>query len=91
MLATSPTATRLAKQVDRLTKEITVEREAIAKIEDTKKLNREEEAFLRQFVKQAESNVKRLAEVIDKIDAADKARAEAAAAAAAAAAAKSKS
>jgi colicin import membrane protein len=82
---------KLAKQVDRLTKEITVEREAIAKVEDTKKLNREEEAFLRQFVKQAESNVKRLAEVIDKIDAADKARAEAAAAAAAAAAAKSKS
>jgi colicin import membrane protein len=76
---------KLAKQVDRLNKEIAAEREALAKIEDTKKLNREEEAFLRQFVKQAESNVKRLAEVIDKIDAADKARAEAAAAAAAAA------
>lgn len=83
---------KLAKQVDRLTKEITTEKELIAKIEDGKKLSRDEEVFLRQFVKQAESNVKSLGDVIEKIDAADKARAAAdAAAAAAAAASKGKS
>ncbi|HRE06907.1 MAG TPA: hypothetical protein PKX00_14945 [Opitutaceae bacterium] len=80
---------KLEKQVDRLNKEIAVEKEAVAKIEETKKLSREEEAFLKQFVKSAETNVKELANVIEKIDAADKARAAAEAAAAAAAKAKS--
>jgi hypothetical protein len=81
---------KASKQVDRLLKEIETEKAAIAKIEEAKKLSRDEEAFLRQFVKQAEGNVKGLVEVIEKIDAADKARA-AAEAAAAAAAAKAKS
>lgn len=76
---------KLARTVERLNKEITTEKDAIEKIENTKKLAREEEAFLRQYVKQAETNVKSLTEVLDKIAAADAARAAEAAAAAAAA------
>ncbi|MBL9208398.1 MAG: hypothetical protein JNN01_25165 [Opitutaceae bacterium] len=76
---------KLEKQVDRLNKEILAEKDLIAKVEETKKIARDEEVFLRKYVKEAENNVKELATVIEKIDAADKARAAAEAAAAAAA------
>lgn len=79
---------KATRQVDRLTKDIQVEKEEIAKIEKDKEASVKEEAFLRTYVKQAEANQKSLEEVLNKIAEADKA---AAAAASAAAAAKAKS
>jgi hypothetical protein len=76
---------KFAKQVDRLEKELQTEKDAIAKLESDKKKFIDEQAFLRIYVKQAEDNVKSLMQVIDKIAAADAARAAADAAAAAAA------
>ena len=68
---------KLAQQVERLEKEIKVEKDAIAKIEEERKLALEEENFLKTYVKQAEANTKSLTEVLDKITAADAARAQA--------------
>jgi colicin import membrane protein len=68
---------KLAQQVERLEKDVKVEKEAIAKIEEERKRAVEEENFLKTYVKQAEANTKSLAEVIDKITAADAARAAA--------------
>lgn len=76
---------KLAKQVDRLTKEVEAEKAAIAKIEEDKKKSQDEAAFLRTYVGKAESNAKNLTGVLEKISAADAARAAAEAAAAAAA------
>lgn len=73
---------KLSDQVERLKADIETEKRAIAKIEDDKKQAAAEEAFLRDYVKQAEANVKNLQGVLDKISAAD-AAAEAAARAAA--------
>jgi colicin import membrane protein len=73
---------KLAQQVDRLKKEIKVEQEAIAKLEEERKQAVEEENFLKTYVKQAEANTKNLTEVLDKIVAADAARQAAEAAAA---------
>ena len=73
----------LASQERRkIEKDIKVEKEAIAKIEADRKLAVDEQTFLKEYVKQAEANTKSLTEVLDKITAADKARAEAEAAAA---------
>jgi len=76
---------KFGKQVDRLEKELQAEKDAITKLENDKKKFTDEQAFLRIYVKQAEDNVKSLMQVIDKIAAADAARAAADAAAAAAA------
>jgi colicin import membrane protein len=73
---------RLDQQVQRLTKDVTAEKEAIAKLEEDKKRSADEFSFLKEYVKQAESNTKHLTEVIEKIGAADQARAAADAAAA---------
>lgn len=74
---------KLAQQVERLEKDIKVEKEAIAKIEDERKRASDEENFLKTYVKQAEANTKSLTEVLDRITAADQARAAADALAAA--------
>lgn len=76
---------KFERQVDRLTKEITTEKDAIAKLEDEKRKSIDEEAFLKTFVSEAQTNVKNLSGILDKIAAADAARAAADAAAAAAA------
>ncbi|ACB75624.1 hypothetical protein [Opitutus terrae] len=68
---------KLAQQVERLEKDIKLEKDAIAEIEATKKRTIEEQEFLKTYVRQAESNVKSLSEVLDKIAAADNARAQA--------------
>lgn len=73
---------KLSDQVDRLKTDIETEKRAIAKIEEDRKQAATEEAFLRDYVSQAEANVKNLTGVLDKISAAD-AAAEAAARAAA--------
>jgi len=75
---------KLKDQAERLQKDIETEKQAIAKIEDDKKRAVDEENFLKIYVKQAEANTRSLAEVLDKIAAADAARAAADAAAAAA-------
>jgi hypothetical protein len=71
-------------QVTRLENDIKTEKDAITKLEDEKKKLTDELAFLRVYVKQADDNVKTLKTVLDKIAAADAARAAADAAAAAA-------
>jgi len=76
-------------QVGRLKKELEEVKAAIAKIDLEKKHYADEEGFLKTYVKQAESNVKYYYDLLDKINAAEKAAADAAAAAAAAAAKKS--
>ncbi len=72
-------------QVGRLKKELEDVKATFAKITDEKKRYTEEDAFLKTYVKQAESNAKYYYDLLDKIAAAEKAAAEAAAAAAAAA------
>jgi len=76
---------KLAKQVTRLETEVQTEKDAIAKLESDKKKLTDEQVFLRIYVKQAEDNVRSLTQILDKIAAADVARAAADAAAAAAA------
>lgn len=73
---------KLGQQKERLEKDIKAEKEAIAKIEDDRKRAVEEQAFLKTYVKQAQANTKSLADVLEKINAADAARAAAEAAAA---------
>lgn len=68
---------KLAQQVERLKKDVKFEQETIAEIEQAKKRAIEEQAFLKEYVRQAEANVRSLTEVLDKIAAADTARAQA--------------
>lgn len=75
---------KFAKQVTQLESDVKKEKEAIAKLEDEKKKANDEVAFLRVYVKNAEDNVKSLQAVVERIAAADAARATAEAAAAAA-------
>jgi uncharacterized protein (DUF3084 family) len=76
---------KLADQARRLKKDLEEVQEEIAKIEGQKKTLLDEQAFLKNYVKQAEANVKYYHDLLEKIDQAEKARAAAAAAAAAAA------
>jgi hypothetical protein len=72
-------------QVSRLKKELEDVKSTFAKINDDKKHYADEDAFLKTYVKQAESNAKYYYDLLDKVAAAEKASADAAAAAAAAA------
>jgi colicin import membrane protein len=76
---------KLRDQVNRLKKDLEEVKTAAAKISDEKKHSADEYVFLQTYVKQAEANVKYYYDLIDKIEAAEKARLAAAAAAAAAA------
>ena len=78
-------ASKLADQVKRQIKDIEEVKKDISKVDEDKKRSVDEIAFLKTFVKKSEINVKSLAAVLDKIQAAD-AAAEAAAKAAALAA-----
>lgn len=75
-------ARKYADQVKRLQKDVQDNKDEIAKTEEDKKQLVEEQGFLRDYVKKAEVNVQSLQGVLEKIDAADKARAAAEAAAA---------
>lgn len=68
---------KLQQQVQHLEGEIKAEHEAIAKIEDDRKAALAEQGFLQGYVKQAEANSASLRQVIEKIAAADAARAQA--------------
>lgn len=72
-------------QVARLKKDLEEVKGTFTKIEEEKKKHLDEQAFLKTYVKQAEANVKYYYDLLEKIDAAEKAKAAAAAAAAAAA------
>jgi nitrogen regulatory protein PII-like uncharacterized protein len=76
---------RARDQVGRLKKDLEEVKGTFGKIEDEKKKHLDEQAFLKTYVKQAEANVKYYYDLLEKIDAAEKAKAAAAAAAAAAA------
>ena len=80
---------RLTDTSRRLKKDLEEVQDEIKKLELEKKTLQDEQAFLREYVKQAESNVSYYRGLLDKIALAEKARADAAAAAAAAAAKKS--
>ena len=76
---------RARDQVTRLKKDLEEVKSTFGKLEDDKKKSLDEQAFLKTYVKQAEANVKYYFDLLEKIDAAEKAKAAAAAAAAAAA------
>ena len=76
---------KFSDQVSRLKKDLVDVQEEVKKIEAEKKTLVDEQAFLKNYVKQAEANVKYYYDLLDKIALAEKARADAAAAAAAAA------
>lgn len=76
---------KLTDQSRRLKKDLDDVNAEIKKIEEEKKTLVDEQAFLKTYVKQAETNVKYYYDLLDKIAVAEKARADAAAAAAAAA------
>ena len=69
-------------QVKQLQQDVADNKEQIAKIDRDKKDLAQEEEFLRGYVKQADANTQYLTTVMEKIEAADRARAAAAAAAA---------
>ncbi len=75
---------KIADQVKTLEKDVQTEKDAIAKLEVDKTKSIDEQAFLVGYVKQAEENARLLSQVLDKIAAADAARAKADADAAAA-------
>lgn len=76
---------KLADQARRLKKDLEEVQAEVKKIEEQKKTLTDEHAFLKNYIKQAEANVKYYYDLLDKIALAEKARADAAAAAAAAA------
>ena len=75
---------KLKRQLELVTEDVKKENEAVAKLEERKQFLIGEEAFLRQYVAKAESNQSALTQVIQKIAAAEAARAKAEAEAAAA-------
>jgi colicin import membrane protein len=75
---------KLADQARRLKKDLEEVQAEVKKIEEQKKTYVDEQAFLKNYIKQAEANVKYYYDLLDKIALAEKARADAAAAAAAA-------
>ena len=76
---------RLREQADRLKKDLIEVKAGVDKVTEEKKKHVEEEAFLKIYLKQAEANVGYYYNLLDKINAAEVARAEAARIAAAAA------
>lgn len=76
---------KFADQKRRLEKDLLEVQEEVKKIEAQKKTLVDEQDFLKNYVRQAEANVKYYYDLLDKIAQAEKARADAAAAAAAAA------
>jgi len=76
---------RLREQSDRLKKDFVEVKAAVEKATEEKKKHVEEETFLKNYLKQAEANVGYYYNLLEKINAAEVARAEAARIAAAAA------
>ncbi len=83
-------ADKLEQQVRRVQKEIEAEKKDLIVIQAERKQTVDEQNFLKEYVKKAETNQKSLQGVLERIDAANKAAEDAARAAAAAAAAAAK-
>ena len=75
---------RARDQAGRLKKDLEEVKGTFTKIEEEKKKHLDEQTFLKDYVSKAEANVKYYYDLLEKIDAAEKAKAAAAAAAAAA-------
>lgn len=75
---------KLARQVSQLEADVYAEKQLLANIEEEKRILIGEEAFLREYVTKANQNEAAVTKVIQRITAADAARANAVAAAAAA-------
>ena len=75
---------KLTRQIERLKKDLAAEKELFAKVAELKKAGKAEQVFLKDFVAKAEANSKALEDVLNKIAAAETARAAAEAAAIAA-------
>ena len=67
----------LREQVDRLKKEVAAVQAEVDKFEEEKKQRTNELTFLKEFVQKAEANQKYYYDLLDKIAAADKAKADA--------------
>jgi uncharacterized protein (DUF3084 family) len=72
---------RTREQAERLKKDVEAVKADVAKLEEQRKSHLEEQKFLKDYVKQAEANVKYYYDLIDKLEAAEKAKAAAEAAA----------
>ena len=70
---------KLARQVERIKKDIRTEQEAVGKLDGSIKYAQGEKAFENEFIGKAKQNVAALAEILTKIDAAEAARTAAAA------------
>lgn len=68
---------KLADQVRRLQKDVEEAKAEIEVIQKRKKESLDEQAFLHDYVKQAEANTQSLSAALEKLEAAEKARAEA--------------
>lgn len=73
---------KLARQLSQLEADVYAEKQKLSEIEEQKRILIGEEAFLRQYVSKANSNEAAVTKVIQRITAADAARAKAVAAAA---------
>jgi len=65
---------KLARQVERLKKEVKVEEDAIAKLEGSIKYNKAEKVFISQFTEKARLNLTYLTDLLTKIEAVEVAR-----------------
>ena len=70
---------KIARQVERVKKDLRNEQEAVAKLEGSIKYTEGEKAFETEFIKKAQQNVAALQDILTKIDAAEAARAASAA------------
>jgi colicin import membrane protein len=78
-------ADKLEQQVKRIQKEIEAEKKEFAEVQAERKRTTDELAFVKEYVKKAETNVKGVTGVLERIEAADKMAADMARAAAEAA------
>ncbi len=65
---------KLARQIERLKKEIKVEEDAIAKLDGSIKYNKAEKVFIGQFTEKARQNITYLTDLLTKIEAVEVAR-----------------
>ena len=65
---------KLARQIERLKKEVKVEEDAIAKLDGSIKYNKAEKVFISQFTEKARLNITYLSDLLTKIEAVEIAR-----------------
>lgn len=60
---------KIARQIERLKKEVKVEQDAIAKLDGSIKYNKDEKVFIAQFTEKARLNIASLTDLLSKIEA----------------------